>query len=70
MASIVPSIEDPITYHRANVDGTINVLEAARKAGVARFLYAASSSCYGIPDRYPTPESAAIRPVLSSTLTS
>ena len=69
MASIVPSIEDPITYHRANVDGTINVLEAARKAGVARFLYAASSSCYGIPDVFPTPESAAIRPMYPYALT-
>jgi UDP-glucose 4-epimerase len=38
------------------------MLEAARRAGVGRFLYAASSSCYGIPDVYPTPETAPARP--------
>ena len=63
LADIVPSIEDPLKYHRANVDGTVAVLEAARGAGVRRFVYAASSSCYGIPDQYPTPETAPIRPM-------
>jgi UDP-glucose 4-epimerase len=63
LADIVPSIEQPIPYHRANVDGTVNVLEAARHANVKRFVYAASSSCYGIPDVYPTPESAETRPM-------
>ena len=63
LADIVPSIESPIPYHRANVDGTVNVLEAARHANVRRFVYAASSSCYGIPDVYPTPESAETRPM-------
>lgn len=62
LADIVPSIQRPLDYHRANVDGTVMVLEAARAAGVKRFLYAASSSCYGIPDAYPTPESAPPRP--------
>lgn len=62
LADIVPSIEQPMEYHRSNVDGTIAVLEAAKKAGVKRLLYAASSSCYGIPDNYPTPEDAEIRP--------
>ena len=58
LADIVPSIENPLRYHRANVDGTVSVLEASREAGVKRLVYAASSSCYGIPDEYPTPESA------------
>ncbi|GAB4411944.1 MAG: SDR family oxidoreductase [Bacteroidia bacterium] len=62
LADIVPSIQQPMNYHRSNVDGTINVLEASRKAGVKRLVYAASSSCYGIPDAYPTPETAEIRP--------
>ncbi len=62
LADIVPSIQRPLDYHRSNVDGTVSVLEAARAAGVKRFLYAASSSCYGIPDTYPTAESADIRP--------
>lgn len=63
LADIVPSINDPMKYHRANVDGTVSVLEAARNAGVGRLIYAASSSCYGIPDRYPTSENAEIRPM-------
>jgi len=62
LADIVPSIERPLEYHRANVDGTINVLECCRKWEVKRIIYAASSSCYGIPDISPTPETAEIRP--------
>lgn len=59
-ADIVPSIQMPMTYHRANVDGTVAALEASRLKGVERFVYAASSSCYGIPTQYPTPETAPI----------
>ena len=69
LADIVPSIERPLRYHRANVDGTVNVLEAARSAGVKKFVYAASSSCYGIPDAYPTPETAPARPQYPYALT-
>lgn len=69
LADIVPSIQRPLDYHRANVDGTATVLEAARAAGVKRFLYAASSSCYGIPDVFPTPESAPARPMYPYALT-
>lgn len=61
LADIVPSIEQPLDYHRSNVDGTISVLEGARAAGVKRFIYAASSSCYGLAEQFPTPESAPIR---------
>jgi len=56
-------------YFQANVDGTANVLEAARAAEVERFIYAASSSCYGIADTYPTPETAEIRPQYPYALT-
>lgn len=56
LADIVPSIEQPLDYAAANVEGTFSVLDAAARAGVKRFVYAASSSCYGIPERYPTPE--------------
>jgi len=69
LADIVPSMERPMDYHRANVDGTVAMLEAARHAGVGRFLYAASSSCYGIPDAYPTPETAPARPQYPYALT-
>lgn len=62
LADIVPSISRPLLYHRANVDGTVSVLEAARAWGVERLIYAASSSCYGIPDTYPTPETSPVRP--------
>ena len=62
MADIVPSIEQPDTYVDVNVGGTFNILEAAREASVRRLVYAASSSCYGIPDSYPTPETAPMRP--------
>jgi UDP-glucose 4-epimerase len=69
LADIVPSIERPDAYHRANVDGTFNVMQAARAAQVGRVLYAASSSCYGLPALYPTAESAAIQPQYPYALT-
>lgn len=61
LADIVPSIEHPDLYFSTNVQGTFNVLECARAAQVKRFIYAASSSSYGIPDVYPTPETAPIK---------
>jgi len=69
LADIVPSIQYPEQYYNANVNGTFNVLEASRQAGVKRFLYTASSSCYGIPEIYPTPETAAIQPQYPYALT-
>lgn len=68
-ADIVPSIQMPVVYHRANVDGTLSVLEAARSFGVKRLIYAASSSCYGIPEKYPTPETAPLDPRYPYALT-
>jgi UDP-glucose 4-epimerase len=61
IGDIVPSIERPLAYIRANVNGTIAMLEGSRRAGVAKFVYAASSSCYGLAD-VPTAETAPIRP--------
>lgn len=69
LADIVPSIQKPTAYFHSNVDGTFAVLQAAKKAGVKRFLYTASSSCYGIPDRFPTDETAEIRPEYPYALT-
>ena len=62
LADIVPSIQNPESYFRSNVDATFYVLEASRHANIKRFIYSASSSCYGIPDRYPTPEESDIKP--------
>lgn len=59
-ADIVPSIQSPSIYHRSNVTGTMMTLEMARRYGAKRFIYAASSSCYGIPETYPTSEKAPI----------
>lgn len=69
LADIVPSIEKPRDYFETNVDGTFNVLEAAKAANVKRFLYAASSSCYGIAGQYPTPETAPVAPQYPYALT-
>lgn len=69
LADIVPSIVNPLGYYKSNVDGTFNVVEAARLTGVKKLVYAASSSCYGIPDAYPTNETAQIRPQYPYALT-
>ena len=69
LADIVPSIQQPQDYFQSNVNGTFNVLQASQKGGIKRFVYAASSSCYGIPDQYPTPENDPIRPQYPYALT-
>jgi UDP-glucose 4-epimerase len=69
LADIVPSIERPLDYFQANVAGTSKVLEAARGSSATRMVYAASSSCYGIPDAYPTTETAHARPEYPYALT-
>lgn len=57
-ADLVPSIVNPREYFEVNVDGTFDALETAKTLGVKRFLYTASSTCYGVPEVYPTPETA------------
>lgn len=69
LADIVPSMQKPLDYRLANVDGTFNVCEAARQAQAQRLIYAASSSCYGIPDEYPTGEDLPARPQYPYALT-
>lgn len=69
LADIVPSIEMPAQYYSTNVTGTFNVLECARDAGADRIVYAASSSSYGIPEVYPTPETSPIQPQYPYALT-
>ena len=62
IGDIVPSIERPLEYMRANVQGTLAVLEAARHARARKVVYAASSSCYGLATELPTSERALIKP--------
>tara|TARA_Y100000590_G_C15730225_1_gene1016682 strand:- start:1656 stop:2636 length:981 start_codon:yes stop_codon:yes gene_type:complete len=69
LADIVPSIENPTNYFNSNVTGTFNVLQACTENDVKRFIYSASSSCYGIPDKYPTPEISKIKPQYPYALT-
>lgn len=59
--SIRPSLENPEPYMQTNVLGTCRMLEAARHAKVKKFVYAASSACYGEADIHPTPETAEIK---------
>jgi UDP-glucose 4-epimerase len=61
IGDIVPSIERPLDYMDVNVQGTVRVLEAARAAGAAKLVYAASSSCYGLAAT-PTREDHPISP--------
>ena len=57
MADIVPSIDNPELYYNANVLSSLNVMQACKKYKIKKIIYAASSSCYGIPGKYPTSES-------------
>lgn len=59
IGDIVPSIEDPYKYMYTNVLGTVNMLNIANKLGVKKFVYAASSSCYGLA-KTPTSENSPI----------
>ncbi len=61
-ADVVPSIENPLTYHSINVTETVRLLDACRDTKIKKFVYAASSSCYGIPTaaNVPTDEYADI----------
>jgi len=60
LADIVPSVLEPLKYFNNNIESTISVLEASRQAKVKKFIYAASSSCYGLAKIFPTPETAPI----------
>lgn len=56
LADLVPSIQNPENYYHSNVEGTFELLKACRSTNIQRFVYTASSTCYGIPDQYPTLE--------------
>src|ERR1700744_6409476 len=56
LASVPRSVKDPLTSHESNINGTLNLLIAARDAGVRRIVYAASSSAYGDQPTQPKQE--------------
>ena len=61
-ANMIQSESNPMSYFDSNVKGTLNILEASKKAKVKKFIYAASASCYGNPKKFPTKESCNINP--------
>ncbi len=71
-AGVRPSLEQPALYQRVNVEGTVNILEAARKSGVKKIIIASSSSVYGTNSKVPFSESdpifSAISPYAASKL--
>ena len=69
LADIVPSIKYPDKYFDANVTGTKNIINNANKYNVKKIIYSASSSCYGIPKKYPTNEKEITDPKYPYALT-
>ena len=59
-AGVRPSLEQPLLYGQTNVQGTITLLEASRKSGVSKFIFASSSSIYGVANRVPFSEDDAV----------
>jgi UDP-glucose 4-epimerase len=60
LADIVPSIQNPQKYFKANVTATLRILENLNTQKIKKFIYLASSTCYGIPSSYPTNEESKI----------
>ncbi len=63
VASVQASIDDPVTTHQSNFDGTLNLLEAARRKGIKRFLYAGSAAVYGDTVEIPVSEEVTPKPL-------
>jgi len=64
-AGVRPSIADPRLYFSTNMDGTLNLLEACRRAGVRDFVFASSSSVYGVNAKVPFSENDLIERTIS-----
>lgn len=63
LRSVPKSMKDPHAYNRVNIDGTLNMLEAAKKNGIKRFVFASSSSVYGQINTFPEKESFVPEPI-------
>lgn len=64
-AGVRPSLLDPRLYVSTNVDGTLNMLEECRKHGIGRFVFASSSSVYGVNEKVPFSEKDLIQRTIS-----
>jgi UDP-glucuronate 4-epimerase len=62
-AGVRPSIEDPVGYQQANVIGLQNMLDFAREKNIRQFVFASSSSVYGVNDHYPWKEDEQLMPI-------
>ena len=69
LADIVPSMQYPEKYYNSNVTGTLKLLQSMVRNNVSKIIYTASSSCYGVPDKFPTDENAEERPQYPYALT-
>jgi len=56
VASVQASVDDPVRTHQVNFDGTLNLLEASRRSGIRRFIYACSAAVYGDTANIPVAE--------------
>ena len=63
VASVQASIDDPMRTHQVNFDGTLNLLEASRRIGIRRFVYACSAAVYGDAASIPVSEDAILNPL-------
>lgn len=63
VASVQASMDDPVRTHQVNFDGTLNLLEASRRQGVKRFIYACSAAIYGDTATIPVPEETIPNPL-------
>ena len=62
LSLVAESVEQPGRYYRANVAGTLNLLDAMRAAGVPRLVFSSTAAVYGEPEEMPIPETASTRP--------
>jgi UDP-glucose 4-epimerase len=63
VASVQASVDDPAGTHASNFDGTLNLLDAARRTGVTRFVYASSAAVYGTSAPLPVKEDSRLDPL-------
>ncbi|MCW3118618.1 MAG: nucleoside-diphosphate-sugar epimerase [Chitinophagaceae bacterium] len=68
-AGVRPSIENPLSYQQANVIGLQNMLDFAKEKGIKQFVFASSSSVYGINDHFPWKEEEKLMPISPYAMT-